>query len=304
MRRRLPLWLVNLVLRFVVRSRLSMVATPEALRLGLEMRARRSFRLPPGTQCHEDTLAGIPALWAAPEGAGEERVVLYLHGGAYLAGSSRTHRHLGAALGAPCNARAVLPDYRLAPEHPFPAALDDALACYRALLERGVCHRAIALAGDSAGGGLAAALLLAIQNEGLPRPAAAVLFSPWADMTMTAPTLQRNARREAMLPVRRMGELVSLVLAGHDPADPLASPARGAFRDPPPVLLFAGRTEILLDDALALADALRQGGGDVQLELHARAPHAWPVFVGRLKAADAAVALAGQFLARQFSRTD
>jgi acetyl esterase/lipase len=240
----------------------------------------------------------IPVTWASCEGSDDRKVILYLHGGAFVAGSARTHRHLAAALAAAAGARAVLPDYRLAPEHPFPAALDDALAVYRHLLGAGHAPDSIAVAGDSAGGGLAFALLLCAACQGLPRPACAAGFSPWVDLTASQSSLRRNARRDAMLPAGRAAEVARLYLGAHDPADPLASPLFGAWRDPPPALIMASRSEILLDEAVGLAEALRGGGGDVRLELWRGVPHAWPIFMGLLPEADAAVAHAGAFFAR------
>lgn len=306
---RIPLWLLNIGLRATVRTSLSLVKTPAAMRRTFERRTAAMFRLPAGVGTRETEIRGsgdrrIPALWCEGDRATGERVLLYLHGGGYIAGSPRTHRHLAARLAQAAGARAFLPDYALAPERPFPAALEDALAAYRHLLDEGHPADRIALAGDSAGGGLAAALLLAAAREGLPRPSSAVLFSPWADMTMKAKSLRRNATRDCMLPVRRMAEVVQLTLAGHPADDPLASPALGRFDRPPPVLLFASRAEILLDDAVALAEALRDGGGDVQLEIWRRVPHAWPVFVTRNREADRAVDMAARFLARRLGTAE
>jgi len=225
-------------------------------------------------------------------------VILYLHGGAYLAGSIRTHRHLAAYLAGAAGVRAVLPDYRLAPEHAFPAALDDALCVYRHLLASGYESRQIALAGDSAGGGLVFSLLLKAAEQGLPGPACVVAFSPWTDMTMTRPSLRRNARRDMMLPVRRFREVVSHTLQGAMTTDPLASPVYGEYDNPPPALITASKSEILRDDAVAMADRLREAGGDVALELWKDMPNAWPLFAGLVSEAGITVERAGRFIAR------
>ena len=240
----------------------------------------------------------VPVTWASSNRPDRRKVILYLHGGAFVAGSPRTHRHLGAALAGAAGVRAVLPDYRLAPEHPFPAALEDATAVYRHLLGLGHAPGEIAVAGDSAGGGLAFALLLRAMCEGLPRPACVVGFSPWVDLMAGQPSIRRNAGRDVMLPAARVAEVARMYLGDHDPADPLASPLFGAWRDPPPALIMASRGEILVDEAAGLAEALRQGGGDVRLELWRGLPHAWPIFVGLLPEAGAAVAHAGSFIAR------
>lgn len=304
---RLRLRLLNLYLRLVMKRSLRRMRDPAQMRAAFELTASRHFSAPEGSHFVEERLRRssdaelMAALWCSRGRPDRRKVVLYLHGGAYLAGSSATHRHLGAALAGAAGVRLLLPEYRLAPEHPFPAALDDALIAYTHLLDAGYEPHAIALAGDSAGGGLALALLLRLALEGLPRPGCAVVFSPWADMTGRAGSLRRNERRDVLLPVRRLPEVVGFYLDGHDPSDPLASPVLGDWRDPPPVLLMASRSEILLDDATGMAEVLRRAGGDVRLELWHGLPHAWPVFAGLLREADAAVEQAGAFLARHLN---
>lgn len=286
----------------MVKSRLARVSDPAVPRRNLE-RDARFFRVPPDARFVEDGLrrpdsSVMGLLWASRGRPDRTRVIVYLHGGAFFCGSPRTHRHLAATLAGVAGARAVLPDYRLAPEHPFPAALDDGVLLWRHLLAQGYAPERMAFAGDSAGGGLAFALLLRLADEGLPQPGAVVGFSPWVDMTEEAGSLRRNARRDVMLPAHRFHDVVEFYLQGHDATDPLASPARGAFRHPPPALVLASRDEILADDAEMLADRLRAGGGDVELALWPRLPHAWPIFCGYLPQADAAVERAGRFIRR------
>ena len=307
MKRSFRLRLLSLVLRLVVKTALGLIKTPQALRARFERSARRLFRPPEDANFVADTIrrngAGgdgtlIETLWASRGRPDRRRVILYLHGGAYLAGSIRTHRHLAAYLAGAAGVRAVVPDYRLAPEHPFPAALDDALCVYRHLLESGYPARNIALAGDSAGGGLVFALLLKAAGQGLPGPACVVAFSPWTDLTMTRPSLRRNARRDMMLPLRRFREVVSHYLQGAMTTDPLASPVYGDYEAPPPALITASKAEILRDDAVAMADRLREAGGDVALELWKDMPNAWPLFVGLVSEAGITVDRAGRFIAR------
>ncbi len=299
----LRLRLLRLGLRLFVKPALRMTGTPAVFRANFERSARLFFSPPEGSHFVPDTIRRpdgtlMEALWASHGRPDRHRVILYLHGGAYLAGSPRTHRHLGAALSAAAGVRVLLPDYRLAPEHPFPAAPEDALAAYRHLIEAGYEGRHIALAGESAGGGLVFALLLMAADEELPLPAAAAAFSPWTDLTMSGESVRRNARRELYLPVDRAREVIDYYLAGHDPADPRASPIFGAFRHPPPALVMASRSEILRDDAVRIAERLRDAGGDVVLELRSNMPHAWPYFAGVLPEADEAVARSAAFLAR------
>ena len=303
----LRLRFLNLWLRLTVKQPLKRLRDPLVMRRRLERDAARFFVVPEGANFVDDLLRAtdgdgparpIPVTWASRKRPDRRKVILYLHGGAFVAGSARTHRHLGAALAGAAGVRALLPDYRLAPEHPYPAALDDAVAAYRHLLKSGYLPGEIAVAGDSAGGGLVFALLLRAVADGLPRPACAVGFSPWVDLTGRQPSLRRNARRDVMLPAERAAEVAGLYLGGHDPADPLVSPLLGAWREPPPVLIMASRSELLVDEAIGLAEALRGAGGDVRLELWRRMPHAWPIFFGLIDEAREAIDHAGAFIAR------
>jgi len=259
-----------------------------------------------------------------PEGAAEVAIRIYrptldagtplpcvfeIHGGGFMTGSIEMMDPWCQRVSAKVGAVVVSVEYRLAPEHPFPAALDDALCVYRHLLASGYEARHIALAGDSAGGGLVFSLLLKAAEQDLPRPACVVAFSPWTDMTMTRGSLRHNARRDMMLPVRRFREVVSLYLQGAMTTDPLASPVYGAYDGgesggPPPALITASKSEILRDDAVAMADRLRDAGGDVALELWKDMPHAWPLFAGMVREADQTVERAGRFIARHLAQGD
>ena len=301
----LRLRLVNLYLRVVVKTALLRMKDPVQMRRQFERSVARFFTPPEGANFAPSRVRRpgqgedpIDLMWASLGRPDRRKVILYLHGGAYLAGSTQTHRHLLAALAGAAGVRAVLPDYRLAPERPFPAALDDALIVYEHLLATGYGAGQIAVAGDSAGGGLAFALLLRLAAAGLPRPCCVVGFSPWVDLTGAQPSLRRNAQSDVMLPARRLPDVVRFYLGDHDPRDPFASPVLGDWLDPPPALGMASRSEILFDDAVSMSDALRRGGGDVRLELWPGMPHAWPLFAGVLHEADAAVAEAGGFIAR------
>lgn len=303
------LFLLNFWLRLTVKQVLRRMQDPRRMRRMLERDADRFFLGPPDAHYLTETIrradgSAMEAVWACRGRPDRRRVILYLHGGAYLAGSPATHRHLGAWLAGEAGVRALLPDYRLAPENPFPAAPDDALCAYRHLLDTGYAAENIAVAGDSAGGGLVFALLHAAGEAGLPMPACAVGFSPWCDMTGKAESLSRNAHRDVMLPASRLGDVVDFYLAGQDVKAPLASPLFGAYPAPPPAQIFCSRAEILLDDGCAMAERLREAGGDVQLQLWPSTPHAWPIFAGRLGEADRAVADAGAFIARHLGRAE
>ncbi len=256
--------------------------------------------MPRGTRLRDGRCGPLNALWVDPPGvAAEAPVLMWLHGGAYVIGSPRTHAAMVAALAHRAGMRAVLPSYRLAPEHPFPAAPEDALAAWRGLMERGEAPERVAIGGDSAGGGLALALLHMALAEGLPPPGALVAFSPWTDLTLSGGSLGTGARRDALLPAERIGECRDLYLQGADPADPRASPRFGCFRGAGPVLIQASRAEILLDDARAVVERLGQAGVEARLDLWEDVPHSWQMFQGRLPEADAALDRAAAFLRAQ-----
>lgn len=239
------------------------------------------------------TLGGVPALDVQVEGADGDAVIFYLHGGGYVIGSART----GANLAAPLSRRTGLPalslDYRLAPENPFPAGLDDALAAYKDLLGRG---QKIVIAGDSAGGGLALATMLAAKRDGLPLPVAAVLFSPWTDLTLSGASFTERSDFDPLFSREHMAAYADLYLAGHDPKDTLASPLLGDLTGLPPLLIQVGSAEVLLDDSLQLAVRAAHQEVDVSLDVVAGAPHVYQYLVGLMDEADEALDHAARFI--------
>lgn len=302
----LRLLALDLILRLREKPYLARETDFPRARARMEREAARIFRLPPGALPRAAPLGPVPALWIDREGAGPGSppgpVLLWLHGGAYCLGSPRTHAALAASLAGRLGATAILPDYRLAPEHPFPAALEDAAAAWVALLATGVAPGRVALGGDSAGGGLAFALLARLLAAGAALPAAVVGFSPWADLTQTAASLAALARRDALIPVRRFAEIRDRYLAGADLRDPGASPRFGRFAGAPPVFLQSSRAEVLRDDARALAARLRADGVRVVHDEWARTPHVWQMYHGFLPEADRALDAAAGFLAGEMGR--
>jgi acetyl esterase/lipase len=222
--------------------------------------------------------------------------ILYLHGGAYIAGSPSSHRHFTSRLTWTAHARTYVPSYRLAPEHPFPAAVDDAEAVYRELLERGTEPRRLVLAGDSAGGGLALALLLRIRAAGLPEPAGAVLFSPYTDLEHSGPSILANAPTDYIPIDGEIGPNVDY-LGDADPRDPFASPLHADLAGLPSLLVFAGGREMVLDDSVRLVDKARAAGVDVELHVEPDMFHVWPAVIPNAPASLRALAHVAEWVA-------
>ena len=234
---------------------------------------------------------------SAPRKASAATIVLYLHGGGYVFGSPKTHRQVLFAMARAFDAPVYGLDYRLAPEHPFPAAVEDAANAYQWLLARHP-QAAIVLAGDSAGAGLAIATAIGVRDSGLRQVLAIVAFSPYSDLAVTGASVEANAKSCAMFTPRGIREAAALYLAGADARDPRASPLYADFRGLPPMLMFASRHEILRDDTLRLAERASAAGVKVELVLRDRLPHVWPVFVNLLPEAREAFAAVTEF-ARQ-----
>lgn len=273
---------LNLALRLSEKRHLARETDPDKLRARLETRVAQGFPPPPDVAVDPATLTHgdrhLPALLVTPRDVAGPSTLLYFHGGGYVFGSPRTHAHMVASLARRAGLRAWLPAYRLAPEHPFPAALEDALIAYHALLEQGVPAGRIILGGDSAGGGLALALLGRLCAEDAPRPAGLFAFSPLTDLTFSGESYYRNARADVLLPATRDRELVAMYLRDADPAQPGASPLFARFDGAPPVFLAASDTEILLDDTRRMAAALDAQGVEVATSIKGGLPHVWPFF--------------------------
>jgi epsilon-lactone hydrolase len=251
---------------------------------------------PPGTSVDPVDAGGVPAEWVAAPGADSDRVLLYLHGGAYQIGSPGTHRNMVALLSGAARARVLSVGYRLAPEHPFPAAVDDAVAAYRWLLAAGTDRSVLALAGDSAGGGLALASLVALRDAGVPMPAAVVVMSPWTDLALTGESLRTRADVDVLIKPGGMAETAQAYLAGQDPRHPYASPLYADLHGMPPMLIHVGDAEVILDDSTRLAARARAHGVDVTLEVWEEMPHVWHAFAGMLPEADQAIERIGSWL--------
>jgi acetyl esterase/lipase len=293
--------LVAAVLRTVLRA--TLLPTFRAGRPIPEQRRRLALvtrlTLPArGVDFTAATRGGVSGEFAQARSLATTRgTVLYLHGGAYCVGSPATHRAITSHLARHTSARVFVADYRLAPEHPFPAAVDDAVAAYRALLRDGCSPGHIAIIGDSAGGGLALATALRLRDLGEPLPAALVLFSPWVDLG--TPDRGVEPAGEAMLSRAWTAECARLYLGDCDSSDPLASPINGELRGLPPTLVQVGQDELLLPDARRLHSALAAAEVLVELQEYPRRWHVFQVNAGVLADADRALAAVARFLGQR-----
>ncbi len=254
------------------------------------------FPFPDDATLEELDTGGVPALSVVVAGGSTDRTILYLHSGGYVLGSARGSAETSAALSRAAGARVVSVDYRLAPEHPYPAAVEDATAAYRSLVAGGAAPASIVIVGDSSGGGLAVALLLALRDGGEALPAGAVLVSPWTDMALTGKSLESKAKEDPIISGPLMQQMVALYLAGGDPRAPLASPLYGELSGLPPLLIIAGTAETLLDDATRLADRAREAGVDVTLEVADQMVHMFPTFSSFLPEGREALQTIGRFV--------
>lgn len=246
--------------------------------------------------CQPDSAGGVPAEWIVSPETIEARVILYLHGGGYNLGSLHTHRALAARIGRACRARVLTIAYRLAPEHLFPAALEDAVRAYCWLLAEGVQPDQLALAGDSAGGGLAIATLVSLRYHGEPLPAAAVCLSPWVDLELAGYSLTANAAADPVLTRATLRAWAKNYLGGKDPRAPFASPLYADLHGLPPLLLQVGSEEILYDDAVRLAERALAAGVNVELEVSKNMFHGWHLFASKLPEAQQAIARLAEFI--------
>jgi len=239
---------------------------------------------------------GVMAEWTDTPEADPGNVIMYLHGGGYTAGSLKSHRHMVARAGREARARTIALGYRLAPEHPFPSAVEDAVAGYRFLLSRGFSADHIAVAGDSAGGGLTVAVLVSLRASGLPLPACAWCSSPWVDLEGTGGSMTAKAAVDPMVQQSYLIELAAAYLGGADPRSPLAAPLYADLKGLPPILIQVGSAETLLDDAVRLAGSAGAADVRVRLDVWPDMIHVWQLFYQQVAAGRRALAEAGAFI--------
>ncbi|ASL43588.1 Monoterpene epsilon-lactone hydrolase [Burkholderia sp. AD24] len=290
---------------------------PETLKPGINVERARALtakrawspRVPRGWRLRELYGAGDTPLrgeWIEPAGespaAHISPTVLFCHGGGYYFCSPKTHRSIVFGLAVRAKAAVFSLDYRLAPEHRFPAALDDATAAYRQLLADGIAPESIVIAGDSAGGGLALATLVALRDAGDPMPAGALLFSPWTDLAATGASIRSNDGLDPMFSGRAIAPAAQLYLGETPATHPHASPVYADLRGLPPLFMMAGSTEVLLDDSRRVADNARAAGVDCEFEVWEKMPHVWPIFAPFIPEANRALDRSAAFVRRVTSR--
>ena len=289
--------ILNAAIRYASKRRLADLeftpATIAASRARLDRLGNRGA-LAPALSRHSDDLGGVPTEWTRGNHPARG-AILYCHGGGFVMGSSRAYRSMAARLAALTRCDVAVIDYRLAPEHVYPAAPDDAIAAYRALLSRFDASR-IVIAGDSAGGNLALVTLLRARDQGLPLPGGAVLLSPWTDLTGSGGSMRTNAKRDPMLPAQRIDEAARLYAPTAQLDHPDVSPLFGDFSGLPPLSVHVGTTEILLDDSQRLVERARQHGVSAELERWHRMPHVFPMFAEFLPEGRQALELIGRFV--------
>jgi epsilon-lactone hydrolase len=269
--------------------------TPEEFRRIYD-RFMERFPPPADLKIQPVNTGGVPAEWVIPPGATAGRTILYFHGGGYVVGGPKGYREMVSHIARAAQAQALVLDYRLAPEHPHPAAVEDAVAAYRWLLESGVEPGRTVLAGDSAGGGLTVATLVALRARGNPLPAAGVCLSPWVDMEITGKSMDTNADADPLVKRDVVANMATAYLQGQDPRTPLASPLHAQLEGMSPLLIQVGTAETLLDDATRLAERARSAGVDVTLESWPDMIHVWQWFGSFLPEARQAIDRIGEFI--------
>jgi epsilon-lactone hydrolase len=258
---------------------------------------------PPGTKTERIDAGGVDAVRIATPVSRTSHHVLFLHGGAFMVGSSASYRHVTWRIASATMSRVLSVNYRLAPEHPFPAALEDSVAAYRSLLDEGTDPRRIAVMGDSAGGGLVFAMLLKLRDGGTPLPAASVALSPWTDLALTGASIRLLADADPMVGIDHLATAAEYYLSGADPRTPYASPLYGDPAGLPPTLIQVGSDEVLRDDAIRMAGKMRAAGCRVESEIWPRMPHVWHLFAPILPEARRAIARIGVFVCGEFARS-
>ncbi len=292
------------VLRFFLRRTKFMSGTNGTV---AELRRRtdsaaRLLGLPRGVSVRKAKAGAVPGEWITPNGAPADRALLYIHGGGFIFCSLDSHRALVARIAQAAGTRAFSVDYRLAPEHPFPAAFDDCLGAYRGLVKSGIDPKRIVVAGDSAGGNLTLVLMLALRKAGEPLPAAAVCLSPLTDMAWTGQSMRTKMGIDPIFPEGASAPLGSSIesdyIRSEDPRNPLISPLYADLKELPPILLHVGEDEVLLDDSVRMAERVRAAGGEAALVVWKGMWHVFQVFAPFIPEAGQSIRQIGEFVGK------
>ncbi len=251
---------------------------------------------PTGVDCVAVDAGGVPAQWLTPQGAAMDRVILYVHGGGYVMMSAETHRKMVSHIAKATGCRALNVDYRLAPEYPHPAPVNDAVTAYQWLLGQGIKPSAIAIAGDSAGGGLCLATALKLRDLGVALPAALVPISPWTDMESSGESMRTRAALDMIVSPAAISQISAMFLQGGSARDPYASPLYANLKGLPPTYIQVGDEEVLLDDSVRFADLAKKAGVDITLEIFPEMQHVFQIAAGTMPEADAAISKIGAWL--------
>jgi len=299
-----PFRIASLFTRLVIKPWVRRSTDPVAMRASFEAHAKRMHVHPAFADYRNGTIGAVPVLWASCGRVTSDDVLLYVHGGGFIVGSPDTHKHIVAYLCRALGMEAVMPRYRLAPEHPFPAGFDDVVATYRGLLARGLRANQIVLAGDSAGGALILALLAYLSDEGLDMPQSAVALSPVVDLVAGFPSMTENAKSECLLIAERSEELGEMYMGDQDRKLPYASPFHAAFERCPPILFHCSEGEMLRDDTLEMQRKLVGLGHNVLVRSFPNAFHVFHIMCGRFPEARAALRDVVAFVKAQRTQGD
>jgi monoterpene epsilon-lactone hydrolase len=290
----LQLHALNILLRLTVKRRFR--KNPDIMELRAIMQGQPIPRTRPRITVEQVNLGGVTAECLQGQNASSQHALLYIHGGGFVAGVPANYRALTWRLTERTGVPVYAIDYRLAPENPFPAGLDDCVSAYRGLLDKGMAADAIAIGGDSAGGNLTLACALKLKALGLPQPAALVCLSPVVDLAVPGPSHKTNAKSDVLFDPRTSDTVAKSYCPGHDLGDPLISPLRGDVRGLPPTLFLASRAELLRDDAVRMSDKMRAAGVPVTLQIWPRVFHAWPMMADILPEGHAAIVKIAAFV--------
>ncbi len=288
--------LISFMMKRTIKKQFDNLTDVAAFRESMASASQLTGKIPPDVAMTPQPADGVPCEWVTVDGIEQDKVLLYLHGGGYVFGSPESHRDLTWRLAAAARIRVLAVDYRLAPEHPFPAAVDDATRSYRWLLAEGFSPEDICIGGDSAGGGLAVATLVNLKNLGLPQPAGCILLSPWTDLSGSGESVKTNASADAMLTEKALHNMAGHYLGELDRTAALASPLFADLSGLAPMLVHVGSTEILLSDSERLVERVQAAGGEISLQIWPKMPHVFQIFAARIPEAKQAIEQLAQFI--------